>query len=196
MIQNIQAYVGFDGQKNHWVFDDEEKGLQREGLVLGVDDYLDALCLKYHLNEKIGVSVNFSHDVRSIYNHRIDHPVAKGISTRVVNLELVCDYNNGYTYLIVFDPILKREDEAIWLCGNLLKYFDAPPKELFVTFDEVMVVDVAKMIAVNVGKLLISSNSMEIVYKAMLEEQFLDEFSPLLGKHASIKWYEYHLISD
>jgi hypothetical protein len=88
--------------------------------------------------------------------------------------------------------VLGRNDETLWLCGNLLRYFDQAPNYLYVNFDEVKVIDIAKMAAGESNKRLISSYHMETIDKAMLQEQSLEE--PLLGKYPSVKWSEYHLI--
>lgn len=192
MLQNINAYSP-NATSTEWVFDDPIKGLDKEALILGVDDYLDALCERYHIKRTGGVSVNFSDESRDLWTPAIDHPQATNL-IKLVTLKFIGHHAGGHTYLIENDRVLGRNNEALWLCNNLLRYFETPPKRLYITFDEVTVVDVARHIASEAGKTLISANHYDIVQDLIQADQSLDQFSPLLGEWPSVKWSEYYLL--
>jgi len=93
-----------------WVFDDAAAGLIREPFISGADKILDALteCIPDAAN---GVKIFFS-----------ARPF-QGYTTRFVWTRTEYE-GNWYRW-----P--ERQMEG-WLCPALLKYFETPPKEIFV----------------------------------------------------------------
>lgn len=90
---------------NQWVFDDENKNLDKEAFVAGADDLITKL-----LDGQIECVIIFS---------EIQFPGAKH------NIEFVKPYNNGSVYYH------KELDHQLWLCPALLKYFDKPPAQIY-----------------------------------------------------------------
>jgi hypothetical protein len=96
----------YNGQ---WVFDDESKGLDKEALVAGIDQMLDAFTATIKDAEK-GVKVLFS-------------------STPFPGWKIKLDWRRSeYEGNWYFCDALGFEG---WLCPALFKYFDAAPKEIY-----------------------------------------------------------------
>ena len=93
-----------------WVFDDPNVGLQAEAFVAGADKMIDMVTA--HIpNAKSGFTMIFSGEPFPGYDH---------------HLEWSSEESNGNVY---YSPEL---DEYGWLCPALLRYFDAPPKAIYV----------------------------------------------------------------
>lgn len=105
MIYAIYPYK----DNGFWVFDDPSKGLEKEGLVLGIDVMLDLLT-----QNKTGIiTLTVS-----------DEPIAGG---------MVLDYQgegsvDGDDWSLYWSRDLKQEG---WLCPNFKKYFPVPPAKLY-----------------------------------------------------------------
>ena len=93
-----------------WVFDDAEKDLVQEPFVFGADDILDWMVTDISGAEN-GFKLLFSHGPFPEYQ-------ARG--------EWVREEVGGNWYRLE-DPPMEG-----WLCPALLKYFDEPPKEIYV----------------------------------------------------------------
>lgn len=92
-----------------WVFDDEDKGLDKEPFVFGADDMLDWLVTDLTDAER-GFRLLFSHSPFPGYQARA---------------EWVREEVEGNWYRLE-QPAMEG-----WLCPALLKYFDKPPREIF-----------------------------------------------------------------
>lgn len=93
-----------------WVFDDPKVGLVEEPFVGGADTILDKLTSNI-LNADKGFAMVFS---------------AKPFPGHQYRMEWVRPENSGNIY---YSPDLNLEG---WLCPALLRYFESPPRELFV----------------------------------------------------------------
>jgi hypothetical protein len=93
-----------------WVFDDERVGLRQEPFVAGADVILDKLTSGIPNAEK-GFTLLFSEYEFPGYQLRFDW---------------VCAQASGNAYR---SSALDMEG---WLCPALLRYFERPPRELFV----------------------------------------------------------------
>jgi len=91
-----------------WVFDDERVGLVQEPFVGGADDIIDRLTAAIPNADK-GFRMVFS---------------AAPFPGATLHLEWRRAEMSGNVY---YAPELQMEG---WLCPALLKYFEAPPKEL------------------------------------------------------------------
>ncbi len=92
-----------------WVFDDADKGLDREPFVFGADTILDWMVVDIPEAES-GFKLLFSHS--PFPGHQ-----AKG--------EWVREEVGGNWYRLEDPPI------EGWLCPALLEYFDSPPREIY-----------------------------------------------------------------
>ena len=95
-----------------WVFDDERVGLDREPFVAGADTMIDhVLAVKRLENPERGFRLVFSAGKFPKYD---------------VKLDWVREGDGGNWY--------KSEEYQMegWLCPALLKYFDEPPKHIYV----------------------------------------------------------------
>ena len=93
-----------------WVFDDEKVGLIEEPFVGGADTIIDTLVAGIP-NAEAGFRAIFSADAFPGYN---------------VRLEWVRAETNGNVYRCT------EVGMEGWLCPALLKYFEAPPHEIYV----------------------------------------------------------------
>jgi hypothetical protein len=91
------------------VFDDERKGLVQEAFVGGADTIIDLLTSAIPNAEKGFVMVFSASDFPG-FQHRVEWRREQG---------------TGNVY---YSKELQQEG---WLCPALLRYFEAPPKELF-----------------------------------------------------------------
>jgi hypothetical protein len=113
-IVTILVYKNYwDKSRNiySWVFDDDSVGLYKEALVAGAD----TICEK--LSKQVGredVVLQFSEFAFPSHKIRVDY--------------ITGDVKTGTTY------IWKTEDQVLWLCPALGKYFDHTPKSLYVDF--------------------------------------------------------------
>ncbi|MFN9850585.1 MAG: DUF6717 family protein [Planctomycetota bacterium] len=112
MIQTIHPYKHSD---LGWVFDDPAKGLDKEGLVLGIDTLLDQICERFQLNPVAGFDVEFS-------DEPIDNPAV--VLQKLEEIEGQPEVH-GTNYL---DEASRTQG---WLCPNLLKYFESPPNRIY-----------------------------------------------------------------
>lgn len=96
-----------------WVFDDAAKGLVREPFVFGIDDMIDKAVVAIPGAEN-GFKLIFS---------------AKPFPGFQVSLSWLREEYEGNWY--------RWEQFGLegWLCPALLKYFDAPPAEIFLRID-------------------------------------------------------------
>lgn len=95
-----------------WVFDDERVGLSKEPFVAGADTMIDtALAQKGIKNAEAGFLLVFSASPFSGADYELEWQREDGV---------------GNVYLW---PDAGQEG---WLCPALLRYFDAPPKRIFV----------------------------------------------------------------
>ncbi len=92
-----------------WVFDDAKKGLVQEAFVGGADTIIDLLT-NHIPNATAGFVLVFSGAEFPGFQHRVEWRREEG---------------RGNIY---YSPDLQVEG---WLCPALLRYFDAPPAELF-----------------------------------------------------------------
>lgn len=98
--------------KHHgmWVFDDPRVGLVQEPFVAGADTIIDAMTRAIP-NAEAGFTMVFAANSFPGHQHRFEWRGPQG---------------SGNVY---FSPELQLEG---WLCPALLRYFDKPPRELFV----------------------------------------------------------------
>jgi hypothetical protein len=98
-----------------WMFDDPNTGLEKEGLVDGIDDALDLVTQIHNLNKYDGFDVEFS-------DCEIPHYDYKLIKIEEIN----GDHHAFGTYYMFLPHQIKG-----WLCPNLARYFDSPPQEIY-----------------------------------------------------------------
>ena len=106
MIYEIRPYK-FEG---FWVFDDLEKGLEKEGLVLGIDAMLDQL------------TSNHDGDIKLTFS---DEKLTGGMS---LDYQGEGEVESGEDWSLYWSEELKQEG---WLCPNFKKYFPTPPRKLY-----------------------------------------------------------------
>jgi len=104
---NVIAPYQYEGL---WVFDDAKVGLVQEPFVGGADTIIDQL-VSGIADAGDGFTMIFSAAEFPGYQHRLEWRRAE---------------RSGNIY---FSPELKMEG---WLCPALLRYFEEPPKEIFV----------------------------------------------------------------
>ena len=92
-----------------WAFDDAAKDLHREAFVAGAD----TLCAQ--LARQVGNT-----DAVTILFSKTKFPTAQ------IRLDWVGPEGGGNQY------VWKETDHKLWLCPALLKYFDTPPKRIYV----------------------------------------------------------------
>ena len=107
-IMTIYPYL----HKGTWVFDDEDKGLQREPFIAGIDTMLSNVVAMQGL-DKDGFCVQFSSSFLPNAHMTLDWLRADG-------------GGNWYSC-----PELGMEG---WLCPALYKYFTEAPKKIWTTF--------------------------------------------------------------
>ena len=101
-----------------WVFDDSSVGLVREPFVAGADVAIDKIV--EHLGIKTDkIVMTFSKDDFPGSHVRLDY--------------LVKDIEKEGDYYNIVDDNFNLE---LWLCPALLKYFDEPPKEIYIKIEE------------------------------------------------------------
>jgi len=105
VINVIQPYF-----KGTWVFDDPDVGLQAEAFVAGADTFIDLVTAQIPDARK-GFTMVFSGQPFPGAQFRLDWQGAEG---------------NGNVY---YSADL---DHAGWLCPALLRYFDTPPRNIYV----------------------------------------------------------------
>lgn len=112
MPQNAIAVIKPYRWEGLWVFDDDRVGLVKEPFVAGADTLIDiAIAKKGIENADKGFLLFFSAD---------PFPGAD------FHLEWVRAESSGNVY------VWRETDQEGWLCPALLKYFDAPPADLYV----------------------------------------------------------------
>jgi hypothetical protein len=97
----------FDNDSQAWVFDDKERGLHKEALVLGADILCEALYEKYG-DFSASFSANYIPD-SDIVLHRITEP----------SKERGTWYQEETTH------------QEAWLCPALFKFFDEAPDSIY-----------------------------------------------------------------
>jgi hypothetical protein len=163
-----------------WFFDDPEVGLEHELLIYGADGYLDSLCDMHFIDKYLGVGIRFSDQESDI------------LGQRMVQLKLIGDSMGGNSYRIVKDGILNNVNRVIWLCENLSKYFEKPPEELFISFDEINCIDRVSKIAESNGYVLLSTK-----HHSTLEDfytiDFISDIDEIARTSDSVQWSNYYL---
>ena len=104
-IYTISPYV----RKGVWVFDDEERGLQHEALIAGIDMMLDRVAELF----PDGFVMHFSSDEFPTRTHRL--------------IKVIDDDRGGTWYRC---PEL--DDMEGWLCPALLRYYKAAPSIIYI----------------------------------------------------------------
>lgn len=105
-VQVIHPY--FDDIMQSWVFDDKDKGLEKEALIEGIDLLLDRAS-----PDRKPLSVAFSNkSFGRCYDHILDFVTGDRIKG--------CIYMDRTTGL------------NGWLCPSLFKYFDEAPKTIYI----------------------------------------------------------------
>ena len=108
----IYPYRIKSGEHTVWVFDDPERGLEREVLTAGIDDMLDLLAGDY--------------DQLSILFSRKPFPGFQ--------FEL---QRKGFMYYGGFDYYCPELDIEGWLCGATRKYFLFHPRRLYIQVERI-----------------------------------------------------------
>ena len=109
-MNQINVIAPYKYMNEIWVFDDPSRGLVQEAFVGGADTILDLLTAQI-TGAQTGFTLIFSSADFPGSQHR---------------LEWRRPDMSGNTY---YSPDLQMEG---WLCPALLRYFDAPPAEIFV----------------------------------------------------------------
>ena len=161
------------------MFTDTDKSLVDELLVDGADDLCDRICMRYHIDPILGLTVGFTDKPGQIVSSR-------PMLTREFRLKFLNEHAGGFTYV-------DEDLNAVWLCENLVKYFVLPPKNIFFHVKEVDAIISANQLALERGLKLIYSSNIDIVYASMVSEQFIDEFE-FAKSCPSVDWVNYHLV--
>lgn len=101
-----------------WVFDDPEKGITKEALVMGIDDMITQLAKQQHIKHaSVGMILRFSEDP---------------FREQQLHLEWLCkdESMQGNWYHC---PEL---DHQGWLCPVLYRYYDVAPQRLYASLGE------------------------------------------------------------
>lgn len=106
---NIISPYQYHGQ---WVFDDPDKGLEKEAFVAGADDIIDSAVQDIPEAEK-GFNLIFSRHPFPGHQLKFDRQEPEA---------------GGYWY---YNEALNMKG---WLCPALFKYFDKAPEHLYVQF--------------------------------------------------------------
>lgn len=140
---------------NCWVFDDQETGLEEEGLVDGIDTMLDEVCNKLNILPAYGLDVHFT-------NHPDAYEDTPYKTKITLQLQSECPggwKNAGAIYKIAssaayypdrhnLNPMTARplinEGRQGWLCANLAKYFGELPQTIYISFQEDVIVELTQ----------------------------------------------------
>jgi len=97
-----------------WVFDDESVSLVKEALIAGIPEILGRLCKEQNIHDpENGFTVLFS-----------DGPFPE----HHLKTTWIREGDNGFgDWYSAFDGEMEG-----WLCPALLKYYDEPPKRLYI----------------------------------------------------------------
>ncbi len=159
-----------------WAFTDKEVDLENELLINGADKLCDRICEELHIKPHKGLTVNFAEQgVNWI-------PQEKPLVRKLV---LLGEAENGFTYLY--------GTEVVWLCENLLKYFDKPPKVIEVLVEEEVAINNARILAAKNGYRLIYSSEYSVI-EPMVSIEYLEELDEIAMMATSVDWLNYHLI--
>lgn len=109
-INIIHPYRHLDS----WVFDDYEKGLTKEPFILGTDAVITELTKNTEYAER-GFNLIFSEEPFPRYTHTYEWEGKEA--------------SGNWYYCPQFDL-------HGWLCPALLKYFDTPPKTIYVKVED------------------------------------------------------------
>ena len=105
-----------------WVFDDENKELEREAFVSGMTEIIDVMVgKKFKNNVDVGFIMHFSSSPFPGYD---------------VKLTRLCEEHGGNWYT------WEEENMEGWLCPALFKYFQEAPEEIYV---QALYVDYSQM---------------------------------------------------
>lgn len=112
-IYVIQPYF----HEGVWVFDDKERGLEKEVLVDGIPEMIEVAVKEAKIKDpKTGFILIFSS--------------GSMLKSKEVCLEWIEEKNNGNVYE------WKEKEMKGWLCSALLKYYKFAPKQLYVIVTE------------------------------------------------------------
>lgn len=167
-----------------WAFTDKELGLENELLVFGADRLCDRICAELHIKPERGFTAVFEDYERYLKEPSKEAPPPSSHQSR--RLTLLGEAENGYTYLY--------GTEAVWLCANLLKYFDTPPKTIAFYIEEEMAIYKARLLAAKNGYRFIYSSDYSVI-EPLLKAEHLEELDDICMLYPSVDWLNYHLIS-
>lgn len=106
-----------------WVFDDAEKGLKAEAFVMGASEALTIAMLES------GIERPYQKKVRMKFT-RVPKPgYPFSVTWKAPGVAYDNECGNWYTF--------NGWDMDLWLCPNLLQYFDKPPMNIYFKFEEV-----------------------------------------------------------
>ena len=105
-----------DGKRTMWVFDDPLHAFRQEPFVAGMGAMLDRLTADIPDSPEDGFLLMFS-----------DHPFPTGKLPRYL-LKLTAEDWGGAWYQGKVDGIRMHG----WLCPGLMRYFDSPPKNIYI----------------------------------------------------------------
>lgn len=157
---------------NLWMFTDKETGLVDELLVSGADDLCERICDKYHINKEQGFSVDFSDNEKEFNDPLI--------------LKYLCKPDSGgYLYII--------DDQACWLCENLLQFFQKPPKTIYFSVKEARGLAEYQNVLKEKGLQLVYCKEFYLVENAVTEmsDEHTEKFCK---KYPNIEWLDLNLV--
>ena len=169
MTQTISPFLDNDS----WVFNDPSTGLENELLVSGADNFCDMICAKYHIIPERGFTAKFS-DKNDLKHH--------------YKFYLIGTYENTES-----GNLYRCDDDTIWLCENLLKYFDVPPRTIYVHVVEADLLERAKAFVNSRGLKLVYCDNYDLIDPFVVANH-LDGLEEFASNSSNIDWINYHLI--
>lgn len=126
-----------------WVFDDEKKGLEKEALVAGVPEIIEAICKLHGIpmeDAKKGFRLLFSATPFPGYQLHAKHG-GEGFGDGKEGFGSDEQSGNWYEVVTLLDTDRKPYEEAVgmkgWLCPALFKYFDKAPANLYIKAEKI-----------------------------------------------------------
>lgn len=163
-------------EDGNWLFDDKSRNLQDELLVSGADYLCDLTCDKLKIIPHRGFTINFSDSLD-------DLPDAPDFTLRLLGK---CDQSHGGFFYIY-------DDLAVWLCDNLLAYFDNPPDNIYISVVESKIIREAKELVKKAGFQLVWCSNYNLI-EPFIVRLYLDGMEKFASTSPNIDWINYHVV--
>ena len=109
-----------------WVFDNAAVGLDKEPFVAGADEVFDEIARDHYntqdIDEDTKIDIVFADFEFPGFDHACEH---------------LGKQHNGNTYTMVVSSIELLRGHLLWLCPALLKYYNKPPRRIYMSVSKV-----------------------------------------------------------